>query len=61
MKQPACSARHSRGIAVTEYLVILVALMAIWLTADVVLNAVNTYYSDFTSVISQTTTGGDPQ
>lgn len=42
-----------RGYFITEYLVVLVALMAIWLTADVVLNAVNTYYSNFAVVISQ--------
>lgn len=45
--------RRMRGYFITEYLVVLVALMAIWLTADVMLNAVNTYYSNFALVISQ--------
>lgn len=46
--------RRMCGHFVTEYLVVLIALMAIWLTADVVLNAVNTYYSNFATVIAQT-------
>lgn len=46
---------HTRGNILTEYLVVLVALMAIWLTADVMINAMNTYYGNFATVISHST------
>lgn len=51
--------RYSRGSIITEYLVVLIALMAIWFTSDVVLNAMNTYYGGFVNVISEPTGGDD--
>lgn len=51
--------KHSRGSIITEYLVVLIALMAIWFTSDVVLNAMNTYYGGFVNVISAPTGGDD--
>lgn len=41
-----------RGNILTEYLVVLMALAAIWFTSDVLLNATNTYYGGFSAVIS---------
>ncbi len=51
--------RHSCGSIITEYLVVLIALMVIWFTSDVVLNAMNTYYGGFINVISMPTDGDD--
>lgn len=47
--------RRMGGNIITEYLVVLVALMVIWLTSDVMLNALNTYYGGYVSVISEPT------
>lgn len=53
--RPRPRPRRMGGNILTEYLVVLVALMAIWLTADVMINAMNTYYGNFAMVISHST------
>lgn len=45
--------RSCRGNVITEYLIVLIALAAIWFTSDVILNAVNTYYGGFSAVIAE--------
>lgn len=45
--------RSCRGNIITEYLIVLIALCAIWFTSDVVLNAVKTYYGGFSAVVAQ--------